>query len=120
VSLITKVLTLLITSGSIVIGQALLAVIARRLEWPLTSAGLFRQILLNPLFYLCGLIYIVAIIAYVILLRFLPLAQVNISLMVVMIAMTLGYTFYLGQDLTGLQWAGAVVATVGLIALNAR
>ena len=118
--LAVKVLALLITSGCIVSAQALLAIIARRVEWPLTLSGLLGHSLLSPIFYVCAASYAIGIAAYVLLLRFFPLAQVNISLMVLMIAMTLGYTYYLGQHLNNLQWAGAVIAAVGLIALNSR
>lgn len=120
VSFTLKLVLIFVSSGSVVTGQALLSLISRKLYWPIAWPELARLIIQNPLSYACVLSYAVGVIAYATLLKYFPLAQINITLMVVMITITLGYTHMLGQTLTGTQWIGAVLAAIGLIALNSR
>ena len=71
-------------------------------------------------FYFLVLLYSAGLAGYAYLLRHYPLAEINITLMVTMIALTLGYSHWLGQSITATQWLGAALATAGLIALQTR
>jgi drug/metabolite transporter (DMT)-like permease len=103
-----------------VTGQALLSVYARSIEFPLRFPGVIVDSLRSITFYCLVISYSAGLAGYAYLLRYYPLAEINITLMVTMIALTLAYSHWLGQAITTTQWLGAALATAGLIALQSR
>jgi drug/metabolite transporter (DMT)-like permease len=118
-SVAVRTVLLLLVSACVVSGQALLSVLSRRLEWPLALDNI-RALAVTPVFYGCILVYLVGFVLYASLLRFSPLAQVNLTLIALVIFATFAYTYLLGQTLTPLQWLGAVLTGIGILALNYR
>jgi drug/metabolite transporter (DMT)-like permease len=118
--MIEKALLVIFVSFMMVTGQALLSIYTRSLRVPLSYPDTLIDTLRSAAFY--GLIacYTVGLLGYAYLLRYYPLAEINLTLMVAMIAITLGYTYWLGQSMTGVQWIGAILATTGIIALQSR
>lgn len=117
-SLPLKLLVIFVVSACVVTGQALLTLVARRLAWPATVANVLESTVLSGLFYACVTVYLLGLVSYAVLLRFFPFAQVNVTLTVFIIGLTMAYTYALGQHLSAMQWAGAALCTVGVIALN--
>ena len=119
-TLAIKIILLLLVSGAIVSGQALLSIYVRNLRLPFNLGEALVYTATSGPFYAFMLFYGAGILGYLVLLRTYTLAEINLSLMVIIIAMTLGYGYVLGQSLTTLQWIGAVLATIGLVAMNSR
>ncbi len=118
--MLQKTALVILVGFMMVSGQALLSVYTRALHIPLRFPDAIIDTLRSPYFYCLFVFYTVGLVGYAYLLRHFPLAEINITLMVTMISMTLGYTWLLGQPMTATQWIGAVLATAGLIALQSR
>ena len=118
--MLQKIALVVLVSFMMVSGQALLSVYTRSLHTPLRFPDAILNSLRSALFYCLILVYTIGLVGYAYLLRHFPLAEINITLMVIMISMTLAYTYLLGQPMTAIQWVGAVLATAGLIALQSR
>src|SRR4051812_26900730 len=118
--MLAKAVLVMVVSFLMVSGQALLSIYMRALRLPLSYPGTLSETLRSAAFYGLILSYAVGLLGYAYLLRYYPLADINLTLMVAMIAITLGYTYWLGQPMTGVQWIGAILAATGIIALQSR
>ena len=118
--MLQKAALVLLVSFLMVSGQAALSIYSRSLSMPIRFPQVLIETLESIFFYCLAVSYSAGLLGYAYLLRQYPLAEINITLMVVMISMTLAYTYWLGQPMTGTQWLGAVVAAAGLIALQSR
>jgi len=118
--MLLKLTLVLLVSFLMVTGQALLSLYARALEFPLQFSDVIVHSLRSRQFYCLVVSYSAGLIGYAYLLRHYSLAEINITLMVTMIALTLGYSHWLGQAITITQWFGAALATAGLMALQSH
>lgn len=104
----------------IVSGQALMGVMARSLTQPIAPARTLKELLLHPASYGFVACYLASTVVYLALLRRFPLAEVTLSILVVMILMTAFYTYWLGDQMSARQWAGVVVILIGVVLLQGR
>jgi drug/metabolite transporter (DMT)-like permease len=115
-----KLTLIVLNACCIVTGQVMLALLARSVTTPITAARIARELVLHPATY--GFIgcYSVSTIAYMALLKRYPLAEVTLSTLVLMILMTGLQTYWLGDQMTPLQWIGVAVILVGVIMLQGQ
>lgn len=105
--------TLLIASG-----QALLSLYVRGVPVPVRVGELLRYTLTTGSFYGFVVVYGAGVVLYGLLLRLYPLAEVTVTLMVMLVVANLAYSFVLGQPLTPVQVAGVVAIMGGLWLLH--
>lgn len=115
-----KVFLIVLNGFCIVTGQALMGVMARSLTQPIEPGRALRELVLHPASYGFVGCYVASTIVYLALLRSFPLAEVTLSILVVMILMTAVYTYWLGDQMSARQWAGVAVLLIGVILLQSH
>ena len=113
-----KATTFLAIAACIVGGQYSLAVFARSLGEPWTAVGLILQALRSPALYASAVCYVTGIGLYLMLLRRSGLAETNVPIIVLIIAINLVVSHLAGEHLSAGQWAGAALAAIGLLVMH--
>lgn len=117
-NLFFKILLYLATSFCISTGQSFLSLYARGIESPFIFTKWLQYSISSTFLYVSAVAYGIGLVMFIILLRFFPVAQVTITIMVSLVIMILIYSRVLGQELNSLQIIGAFIAMIGLCALN--
>ena len=115
-----KAFLIVLNACCIVTGQALMGVMARSLTQPLEPVRAMRELIAHPASYGFVGCYLASTFVYLTLLRSFPLAEVTLSILVVMILMTGFYTYWLGDQMSVRQWVGVIVILIGVILLQGR
>lgn len=115
-----KLLLIFVSGTAIVAGQAFMTVYIRKFPAVFSVNKAVSYSLTSWTFYGFFISYGLALLTNLILLRFFPLAQVTVSILVVSIVTGVVCTFFLGQSLTWPQLAGVLMILIGFVFLNAR
>lgn len=115
-----KAFLIVLNAFCIVTGQAFMGMMARALPPTFEPIKAISELIAHPATY--GFIgcYLASTLAYLTLLRSFPLAEVTLSILVVMILMTGFYTYWLGDQMSVRQWVGVIVILIGVILLQGR
>ncbi|MFM9939179.1 MAG: hypothetical protein ACKVP7_06760 [Hyphomicrobiaceae bacterium] len=115
-----KFALIVLNAFCIVSGQALMGVMSRALTQPIEPWRAVRELAQHPASYGFLACYALSTLVYMALLRSYALAEVTLSILVVIIVMTALYTYWLGDQMSARQWAGVVVILLGVILLQGR
>ena len=117
-SLTGKILLYIMTSFCVATAQVFLSLYAKGLSSPFSFPRWIVYSLSNHFFYGGLLLYGISFVMFILLLRLFPIAQVTLTILTLVIAITFIYNYMYGQALSPIQYLGALMATGGLIALN--
>jgi drug/metabolite transporter (DMT)-like permease len=105
---------------AIISGQASMVIYVRKIPSPFNFLKLVEYSVTAWSFYGIFVCYGLGFAAYILLLRFFPLAEVSVSVLVVTVLAAVIYTFLLGQSITLLQILGVVFVIIGFILLQIK
>ena len=97
-----------------------MVIYVRKIPAPLKIAKIVGYSLTAWSFYGIFFCYGIGLVAYILLLRFFPLVEVSVSVLVITVLIAVIYTFLLGQSITLLQIGGAVLVIIGFILLQSK
>lgn len=112
-------LFLMIYSGAaIAVGQALMSIASRSIPAGEPAMSMLRQCVLRWELWLAIALYGTGMLAMLVLLRALPLAQVSVGVLAITILCNVGFTMAMGQSLGPAQYAGIALVFGGMVLLQ--
>lgn len=112
-------LFLMLYSGATIAGgQALMSMVSRRLPAEEPVASMLGQSALRWELWLAVALYGTGMVAMLVLMRVLPLAQVSIGVLAVTILCNVGFTLAMGQSLSLAQYVGIAMVFGGMVLLQ--
>ena len=99
-------------------GQYCFAMFARSLSPPWALINLLTQAVTNVYFALAFVSYGVGLFGYLYLLRKQSIVEANFSILGLILCLSVGFSVFIGDSLTPIQWFGATLIGIGLILLQ--
>lgn len=111
---VSNLLLAFVVGINIAFGQFAIAAFARGLEPDWLNPDLVMRVLTSGWTYAAGLSYVIAIFAYISLLRHTTLVGANMPIIAIIVAFNVLFGLLMGEKVTAIQYCGVVLAMASI------